>query len=121
MNRRDFIKKAGLGIIGLGVIPFIKLPEKIEATPGEKERGVKVVAPHNIITNEGVEELFYPVQDYHGSVLGYSFPDDHAVYNYTYVSANTAGDWQRIRATIDGVGNVYYSIGDCYDTYQVEG
>ena len=100
MNRRDFIKKAGLGIIGLGVIPFIKLPEKIEANPGEKERGVKVVAPHNIITNEGVEELFYPVQDYHGY-----FPDDHAVYNYT----------------IDGVGNVYYSIGDCYDTYQVEG
>ena len=120
MNRRDFIKKAGLGIIGLGVIPFIKLPEKIEANPGEKERGVKVVAPHNIITNEGVEELFYPVQDYHGCDFGYRFHDDHAPL-FSNKAICLAGDWQRIRATIDGVGNVYYSIGDFYDTYQVEG
>ena len=106
MNRRDFIKKAGLGIIGLGVIPFIKLPEKIEANPGEKERGV--------------EELFYPVQDYHGCDFGYRFHDDHAPL-FSNKAICLAGDWQRIRATIDGVGNVYYSIGDFYDTYQVEG
>lgn len=121
MNRRDFIKKAGLGIIGLGVIPFIKLPEKIEAKSEEKEIERKEAAPHNIVTNEGVEELFYPVQDYHGCDFGYRFHDDHAVYNYTYVSDNTAGDWQRIRATIDGVGNVCCTTGDFYDTYQVEG
>lgn len=120
MNRRDFIKKAGLGIIGLGVIPFIKLPEKIEAKTEEKEIERKEAAPHNIITIEGVEELFYPVQDYHGCDFGYSFPDDYAPL-LSNKAICLAGDWQRIRATIDGVGNVYYSIGDCYDTYQVEG
>lgn len=93
MNRRDFIKKAGLGIIGLGVIPFIKLPEKIEAKSGEKEIERKEAAPHNIVINEGVEELFYPVQYYHGYDCGYGFSDDYAVYNYTYISDNTSGDW----------------------------
>ena len=47
MDRRRFLKVAGMGLMGLAVAPFVKLP-KTEDTPPPKEQLINLVPPNRL-------------------------------------------------------------------------